>query len=63
VQVDVEYVRRAVRTIGRCAIKLEVAAERCIKVLLQLIATRVNYVVQVRGEGRRRRRRRRWRRW
>lgn len=45
-EVDVEYVRRAVRTIGRCAIKLEVAAERCIKVLLQLIATRVNYVVQ-----------------
>lgn len=43
---DVEYVRRAVRTIGRCAIKLEVAAEKCIKVLLQLIATKVNYVVQ-----------------
>jgi AP-1 complex subunit beta-1 len=45
-EVDVEYVRRAVRTIGRCAIKLEVAAERCIKVLLQLIQTKVNYVVQ-----------------
>ena len=45
-EVDVEYVRRAVRTIGRCAIKLEVAAEKCIKVLLQLIQTKVNYVVQ-----------------
>jgi AP-1 complex subunit beta-1 len=45
-EVDVEYVRRAVRTIGRCAIKLETAAEKCIKVLLQLIATKVNYVVQ-----------------
>eukprot|EP01138_Halocafeteria_seosinensis_P013618 gb/GECG01013907.1/.p1 GENE.gb/GECG01013907.1/~~gb/GECG01013907.1/.p1 ORF type:complete len:950 (+),score=157.59 gb/GECG01013907.1/:1-2850(+) len=45
-EVDVEYVRRAVRTIGRCAIKLEKAAERCIKVLLQLIKTQVNYVVQ-----------------
>lgn len=41
-----EYVRRAVRTIGRCAIKLEGAAEACIKVLLQLIQTKVNYVVQ-----------------
>lgn len=45
-EVDVDYVRRAVRTIGRCAIKLEVAAEKCIKVLLQLIATKVNYVTQ-----------------
>jgi AP-1 complex subunit beta-1 len=45
-EVDVEYVRRAVRTIGRLAIKLDVAAEKCIKVLLQLIATKVNYVVQ-----------------
>jgi AP-1 complex subunit beta-1 len=45
-EVDIEYVRRAVRTIGRCAIKLEVAAEKCIKVLLQLITTKVNYVVQ-----------------
>ncbi len=31
-EVDVDFVRKAVRTIGRCAIKLEVAAERCIKV-------------------------------
>ena len=45
-EVDVEYVRRAVRTIGRCAIKLESAAEKCIKVLLTLIETKVNYVVQ-----------------
>jgi AP-1 complex subunit beta-1 len=45
-EVDVEYVRRAVRTIGRCAIKLEAAAEKCIKVLLTLIETKVNYVVQ-----------------
>lgn len=45
-RVDVEYVRRAVRTIGRCAIKLESAAEKCIKVLLALIQTKVNYVVQ-----------------
>ena len=45
-EVDVDFVRKSVSTIGRCAIKLERAAERCIKVLLQLIQTEVNYVVQ-----------------
>lgn len=45
-EVDVEFVRRAVRAIGRCAIKIEKAAERCIQVLLELIQTKVNYVVQ-----------------
>ena len=45
-EVDVEFVRKAVRAIGRCAIKLERAAERCINVLLELIKTKVNYVVQ-----------------
>lgn len=45
-EVDVEFVRRAVRAIGRAAIKLEPSAERCIRVLLDLISTKVNYVVQ-----------------
>jgi AP-1 complex subunit beta-1 len=45
-EVDVEFVRKAVRAIGRCAIKLDRAAEKCIKVLLELIQTKVNYVVQ-----------------
>lgn len=45
-EVDVEFVRKAVRAIGRCAIKLERAAERCINVLLELIETKVNYVLQ-----------------
>ncbi|KAL4592554.1 hypothetical protein LXL04_005554 [Taraxacum kok-saghyz] len=45
-EVDVEFVRKAVRAIGRCAIKLERAAERCISVLLELIKIKVNYVVQ-----------------
>ena len=45
-EVDVEFVRKSVRAIGRCAIKLERAAERCINVLLDLIQTKVNYVVQ-----------------
>jgi AP-1 complex subunit beta-1 len=45
-EVDVEFVRRSVRAIGRCAIKLERAAQRCINTLLELIETKVNYVVQ-----------------
>jgi AP-1 complex subunit beta-1 len=45
-EVDVEFVRRSVRAIGRCAIKLEKATERCINVLLDLIQTKVSYVVQ-----------------
>lgn len=38
--------RRAIRAIGQTAIKIEAAAERCVHVLLELIATRVSYVVQ-----------------
>ena len=34
------------RAIGRIAIKLTAAAESCVKVLLELIQTKVNYVVQ-----------------
>jgi len=45
-EVDVDFVRKSVSAIGRCAIKLERAAERCIGVLLELIQTKVNYVVQ-----------------
>lgn len=40
-EVDVEFVRKAVRAIGRCAIGLERAAEACINVLLELIQTKV----------------------
>lgn len=43
---DVDFVKKAVRAIGQCAIKIEGAAERCVQVLLDLIATRVSYVVQ-----------------
>jgi AP-1 complex subunit beta-1 len=45
-EVDVEFVRRSVRAIGRVAIKLERTAERCVNVLIELIQTKVNYVVQ-----------------
>ncbi|CAF1427383.1 unnamed protein product [Rotaria sordida] len=45
-EVDVDFVRKAVRAIGRCAIKVEPAAERCVNTLIDLIQTKVNYVVQ-----------------
>mmetsp|Transcript_28691 Transcript_28691/g.80199 ORF Transcript_28691/g.80199 Transcript_28691/m.80199 type:complete len:944 (+) Transcript_28691:130-2961(+) len=44
-EADVEFVRKSVRAIGRCAIKLENSAERCIQVLLNLIKSQVTYVV------------------
>lgn len=43
---DVDFVRRSIKAIGQAAIKIDVAAERCVNVLLDLIATRVSYVVQ-----------------
>ncbi|KAL4003750.1 Adaptin N terminal region family protein [Acanthocheilonema viteae] len=45
-EVDVDFVRKAVRAIGRCAIKVEQSAEKCVSTLLDLIQTKVNYVVQ-----------------
>ena len=45
-EVDVDFVRKAVRAIGRCAIKVENSAERCVSTLIELIQTKVNYVVQ-----------------
>ena len=45
-EIDVDFVRRSVRAIGRCAVSIEASAQKCINVLLDLINTRVNYVVQ-----------------
>jgi vesicle coat complex subunit len=45
-EVNVDFVRKSVRAIGRCAIKVEQRAERCVSTLLVLIQTKVNYVVQ-----------------
>ncbi|UJR36258.1 hypothetical protein I4U23_028988 [Adineta vaga] len=45
-EVDVDFVRKSVRAIGRCAIKVEQSAERCVSTLIDLIQTKVNYVVQ-----------------
>lgn len=41
-----DFVRKAVRCIGRLAIRLQAAADRCISTLLDLVSTKVNYVVQ-----------------
>lgn len=40
------FVRKAISAIGRIAIKLERATDRCITVLHELIRTKVDYVVQ-----------------
>eukprot|EP01097_Dermamoeba_algensis_P002785 TRINITY_DN2103_c0_g1_i1.p1 TRINITY_DN2103_c0_g1~~TRINITY_DN2103_c0_g1_i1.p1 ORF type:complete len:605 (-),score=136.57 TRINITY_DN2103_c0_g1_i1:1018-2832(-) len=45
-EADVEFVRKSVKVIGRCAIKLDKAADRCVSVLMDLIQTKVNYIVQ-----------------
>jgi len=44
---DVEFVRKSVRAIGRSAIKLDRAAEKCVNVLLELMkSTELRYVIQ-----------------
>ncbi|KAH7826863.1 Adaptor protein complex 1 (AP-1), beta subunit [Monocercomonoides exilis] len=46
-EVDVDFVRKAVRAMGRCAILLPEAANVCVDALVQLVETsQVNYVIQ-----------------
>ncbi|BEI91656.1 uncharacterized protein CcaverHIS019_0404760 [Cutaneotrichosporon cavernicola] len=45
-EVDVDFVRKAVRSIGRLAIKIDNAADQCVMVLLELMKTKISYVVQ-----------------
>ncbi|QPH10243.1 hypothetical protein C2857_001470 [Epichloe festucae Fl1] len=45
-EVDMDFVRRAVKAIGQVAIKIENASAKCVQALEDLIATKVNYVVQ-----------------
>src|SRR5271156_1606890 len=45
-EIDVQFVRKAVRAIGKLAIKIEPAARQCIETLLDLVATKVTYIVQ-----------------
>ncbi|KAJ6246559.1 ap-1 complex subunit beta-1 [Anaeramoeba flamelloides] len=45
-EVDLEFVKKSIRAIGRCALKLPPATEICVKALLELIQTKVNYIIQ-----------------
>ena len=45
-EVDVDFVRKAVRSIGRLAIKITTAPDECISTLLELMKTKISYVVQ-----------------
>jgi vesicle coat complex subunit len=45
-EIDVHFVRKAVRAIGKLAIKIEPAARQCITLLLELVATKITYIVQ-----------------
>ncbi|KAI9655448.1 MAG: hypothetical protein M1831_004865 [Alyxoria varia] len=45
-EIDIHFVRKSVRAIGKLAIKIEKAAQPCIDVLLELVSTRVSYIVQ-----------------
>ena len=45
-EIDVHFVRKAVRAIGKLAIKIEPAARLCIDTLLELVNARIPYIVQ-----------------
>eukprot|EP00997_Jenningsia_sp_PLL12_P007989 NODE_46_length_3035_cov_73.807770_g42_i0.p1 GENE.NODE_46_length_3035_cov_73.807770_g42_i0~~NODE_46_length_3035_cov_73.807770_g42_i0.p1 ORF type:complete len:877 (+),score=306.92 NODE_46_length_3035_cov_73.807770_g42_i0:241-2871(+) len=44
-EVDVEFVRKVVNAIGYCALKIESSAERCIEILLSLIQSKTDYII------------------
>lgn len=46
-QADVSFVRAAVRAIGRCAIKLDSSADRCVNVLLYLLQSKVRCFIMI----------------
>ncbi|KAJ5447123.1 hypothetical protein N7445_001944 [Penicillium cf. griseofulvum] len=45
-EIDVHFVRKAVRAIGKLAIKIESAAKQCIDTLLELVDAKIPYIVQ-----------------
>lgn len=45
-EIDVQFVRKAVRAIGKLAIKIEPAAKQCIDTLLSLVNAKIPYIVQ-----------------
>lgn len=42
-EADIDFVRTAVRAIGRCAIKVETSTDKCVSVLLSLLSSKVCY--------------------
>ncbi|KAK3377196.1 adaptin N terminal region-domain-containing protein [Lasiosphaeria ovina] len=45
-EVDMDFVRRAIKAIGQVGIKIEAASEKCVNTLLDLLSAKTNYVVQ-----------------
>lgn len=45
-EIDVDFVRKSVRAIGKLAIKIPPASQLCISTLLTLVSTKVSYIVQ-----------------
>ncbi|KZZ94002.1 AP-2 complex subunit beta [Ascosphaera apis ARSEF 7405] len=45
-EIDVHFVRKSVRAIGKLAIKIEPAARQCIDALIDLVNAKVPYIVQ-----------------
>lgn len=45
-EIDVHFVRKSVRAIGKLAVKIESSAQVCIDALLELVSTKVSYIVQ-----------------
>lgn len=45
-EVDLDFVRQSVRAISSCAVRFEIIAEVAVQLLLELIGSQINYVVQ-----------------
>ncbi|EGR30331.1 hypothetical protein IMG5_134800 [Ichthyophthirius multifiliis] len=45
-EVDIEIAKKSIRSIGRCAIKLEKAAPKCVQVLRECLQSKNEYVMQ-----------------
>lgn len=45
-EIDVDFVRKSVRAIGKLAIKIPPSSQLCISTLLSLVSTKVSYIVQ-----------------
>jgi AP-1 complex subunit beta-1 len=45
-EVDLDFARQSIKALGRCAIEFEIVAEDTVALLVELIHSRVNYIVQ-----------------